>query len=811
MERITPLLTFLACCVTAAISNNITPERGFAAVIWPPIGISIAGLMIETRKTLFAIFLASLLFNFRTFEPYFLLYTLIISMVETLAALVGVSILKQIKNFDWSFGQTEHVIKFLLKVVIPSSVIAPIIGSPLLFKINELHKETFLQNFFTWWLGNALGVAIFTPFVLIISKDAIFASFKRNFPEYVLICSMTILACSYLFIDIDPIVDWMPQVVRRIYLLFPLIIWCAVRFAPVGTAILLQVIAAFATYGAVNNSAVFAGSNSPEAFNSVQLYLGFLSASGFLVTAHVTQSTRNEVRFRSMFEMAGAPSALVAKNGQFKLVNEQFCKMIGYTQEELLQKKFADITHPDDVNDNVRLFKSLMAGQTQNIHLEKRYISKNGDTIWCQIDAALINHSAPEDVTSIAIVQDITTRKIAELAAEKAKKDAEDSNRAKTEFLAFMSHEIRTPLGVILGFAEILRDKSLDQKLRDEFAETIHRNALELGALIDDVLDISKVEAGRVELNRDTIDLTDLIRDIKGTFSLQAEHKNILLELSIEDDVVTSIISDHKVLRQILVNVVGNAVKYTDKGHVILRVSQASAKDTNNSSTIFRITDTGCGISQDERCKIFTPFGQTKSPSTQKLQRTGLGLVLSKKLARLLGGDLELQESTPGQGSTFVVTIESGPLNRKAKNLPETTARKDNFKTSTRNQLDGLEILVAEDTADQALLIKFLLTDAGASVELVNNGAGAVEKSLSSSFDLVLLDMQMPILDGFDTARILRRQGFKKPIIALTAQALKSDAERAIQSGCDRHLSKPFTQERLVHAIYELLSHSEPT
>ena len=810
MERFTPILTFLACCITAAISNNITPDSGFATVIWPPIGIGIAGLMIETRKTLIAIFLASMIFNFRPSEPS-LIATTSISLAETLAAFIGASTLKQIANFDWSFGQTDHVLKFLLRVVTPSSIIVPIIGTPVLFATKTQHGENFFENFSTWFMGNVLGIMIFTPFILIVSKDAIWAPFRKRLPEYALLCSLTVITCSYLFIDIDQTVTWMPQVVRRIYLLFPLVIWAAVRFGPVGTTFLLLVIAAFATYGAVNNSAVFVGANTPETFHSVQMYLGFLAASGFLVAAHVTQSTRNEVRFRSMFEMAGAPSVLVGRNGQFKLVNEQFCKMTGYNELELMQKKFADITHPDDVNDNVRLFRRLMAGQEQNIHIEKRYLAKNGDTIWCQVDATLINHSAPEDATSIAIVQDITTRKIAEMAAEKAKKDAEDANRAKTEFLAFMSHEIRTPLGVILGFAEILRDKSIDQKLRDEFAETIHRNAVELGGLIDDVLDISKVEAGRVELSRDEVNIVDLIRDIKASFSLQAEQKNLSLDMRIDDNIVESITTDHKVLRQILVNIVGNAVKYTDQGHIILHVSQTAPKDDTNTVTIFTITDTGRGIPDDERCKIFKPFGQTKCPSTQKLQSTGLGLVLSKKLARLLGGDLELQESKEGQGSTFVVTIDSGPTKKQTKRPSNEIKPRDDLKISGRKHLEGVEILVAEDTPDQALLIKFLLNDAGASVEIVNNGAGAVEKSLSNNFDVLLLDMQMPILDGFDAARILRRQGFKRPIIALTAQALKSDAERAIQAGCDRHLSKPFTQDRLVQAIHELLSQSTPT
>lgn len=798
MERFTPILTFLAYSVTAAISNNITPDSGFAPVIWPPIGIAIAGLMLETRKTLVAIFLASVIFNFRATEPS-ISANIPISLSETLAAFVGAHTLRNIPDFDWSFAQTDHVVKFLLKVVGPTSIITPMIGTPVLFVTHALHGETLWGNFSTWCLGNAIGIMIFTPFVLIISKTNIYSPFKKRLKEYVLLYVVALLTCSYLFLDFEPLAAWVPNVVRRIYLLFPIIIWCAVRFAPIGTSFLLQAIAAFATYGAINNSSVFLGTNTPETFSTVQLYLGFLVCSGLLVSAHVTQSNRNEVRFRSMFEMAGVPSVLIGSHGQFKLVNDQFCNMTGYTRSELLQKKFTDITHPDDIADNMQAFKRLMAGEQASIRIEKRYIVRNGDTIWSQIDAALINHCAPEELTSIAIIQDITTRKLAEIAADTARKDAEAANQAKSEFLAFMSHEIRTPLGVILGFAEILKDKAIDQHLRDEFAETIHRNAIELGSLIDDVLDLSKVEAGRVELAREVVNISELIRDIKTTFYLAAKNKTIDLDMTIDESAPNSIVSDHKVLRQILINIVGNSFKYTEKGRISLRVSQTRCVGSDIRMTMFTISDTGCGILESERAKIFKRYGQSTCPTASKAKSTGLGLVLSKHLAQLLGGDVELKESRPGEGSTFVVTVDSG-------NLPEEPIQKFALmEKPLKKRLDGLQILVAEDTPDQALLIKFLLTDAGASVTTVNNGAAAVEQTLNNSFDVVLMDMQMPILNGLDACRIIRRQGFSRPIIALTAQALKTDTGRSLAAGCDRHVSKPFTQDRLVKTIQETL------
>jgi len=805
MERLTPLFTFLAYCATAAISNKVTTESGFAPVIWPPMGIAVAGLLLEKRFTLIAIFIGALIFNYRPSDPSFA-FALPIAIAETAGAVTGAWSVRKIQNFDWTFGHTSDVWKFFIRTVLASALITPIIGTPMLVLFKSLHIESITQNFMTWWMGNALGILIFTPFALIVSKDALTKPFRNRFFEYFALLALVTLTCSYLFIDVKTTITLIPQVLRRIYLLFPLVLWGAIRFGPLGTSFLLLEVAALATYGASANSVVFSGNNTTETFNSMQLYIGFLAGSGYLVAAHVTESQRNESRFRSMFELGGVPSALVDSMGRFKLVNDQFCKMTGYSEDELKQIKFTDITHPEDAHDNLTAFQSMLAGKQKGVHLEKRYIVKGGDTIWAIVDATMINHSAPEDVTSIAIIQDITTRKLAELAAKKATQDAEDANKAKTEFLAFMSHEIRTPLGVILGFAEILRNKNISQNLRDEFAETIHRNALELGSLIDDVLDLSKVEAGRVELARNTVQISDLIRDLEGTFSLEAKNKNLVFNVTLDKDGPTSIISDHKILRQILVNIVGNAIKYTEKGRVAMRVGLQTIENAGLAMAVFTVSDTGCGISDNERDKLFHAFGQTTSKSIKRKQGTGLGLVLSKKLARLLGGDVELKESIPGQGSTFVVTVDAGPISKQIKTVLQPEVKPIEMSATKTKRLDGTKILVAEDTPDQALLIKFLLADVGASVTVVNNGAGAVEKILSDKFDIILMDMQMPILDGFDATRLLRRQGFKKPIIALTAQAFKQDSYKALQAGCNRHLSKPFTQDRLVQAIEESLN-----
>lgn len=801
MQWLFPLLSATAYLVTALIGHTVPNESGFGSVVWPPAGIAVAALLFEQRRTALAIFTASFMFNYWVSNGSLILSP-VMALSDLACGLIGAQTIKRIKDFDWTFGNTQQVWGFLFGAVTLSTLVKPLIGSPLLLIAGKINQQEFTQTLLTWWLGDALGVLVFTPFIMLVSRDALLVTFEKKYFEYAVLSSLTILTCCYLFLDAEPMKSWVPSLLRRFYVLFPLSLWGAVRFGPVGVSFLFLAIAALATFGARTNAPIFTEMQTLETFNTIQMYLGFLASTALLTASSLRESSRSELKFRSMFQMAGVPAALVDTQGQFRLINDQFCAMTGYSRKDLLSMGFADITHPDDIEENNVIFKRLLSGEIKYVHFEKRYIVKNGDTIWVLVDSTLIQQNVGEDLTVIAIVQDITQRKMAELAAAKSQQLAEEANRAKSEFLAFMSHEIRTPLGVILGFAELLKNPDLAENSRRDFTETIHRNAIELGGLIDDMLDLSKVEAGRLELVREAVNLEDLARDIRDTFSLEAELKDIELKVELEQNTPKEIMSDHKRLRQILVNIVGNAVKYTSTGSVSVSIGPTFLPDNKSPGLNFTICDTGCGISQNELSEIFKPFGQTKRVRARKIRGTGLGLVLSRQLARLLGGDVVLKQSTPNEGSTFLVTIDAAsPLVSQQTGEP-TKKLTEIGSNEEPTRLEGLKVLVAEDTPDQAMLINFLLSDLGAHVEIADNGAAAVEKSMKNKVDIVLMDMQMPVLDGYDATRILRRQGFRNPIIALTAQALREDRVKALAAGCSNHLAKPFTQERLLAAIH---------
>lgn len=385
---------------------------------------------------------------------------------------------------------------------------------------------------------------------------------------------------------------------------------------------------------------------------------------------------------------------------------------------------------------------------------------------------------------------------------------AEAANRAKSRFLANMSHEIRTPLGAVLGFAELLRSPNQSPEDRQNCVTAIARNGKVLLKIIDDVLDLAKIEAERVEAEHIKVNLMDLLYDIRVVHSYKASEKGIQLEMSSPTQLPRFILSDPLRLKQILNNMIGNAIKFTEKGKVTLTVSLEG--QAPHQRLKFSVKDTGCGLSASEASRLFQPFMQADSSTSRRYGGTGLGLVISKQLAKLLGGDVILKETKPGAGSTFVLTIDPGPLS--ADVLVEGSTLLSGQSGDNRSgpgegrvRLDGVKILLADDASDNRQLISRLLKMAGATVDTAVDGGEAVEKALGNHFDVILMDIQMPGTDGYEATHRLRGQGYKRPIIALTAHAMKEELERCLKAGCDHHLSKPIEYQNLLHSIRKFI------
>jgi len=397
-------------------------------------------------------------------------------------------------------------------------------------------------------------------------------------------------------------------------------------------------------------------------------------------------------------------------------------------------------------------------------------------------------------------MRDITEHKRAMSELSRAKQAAESASRAKSEFLANMSHEIRTPMTAILGFADILADEIEKPELA-KAVQTIKRNAEYLLRLLDDILDLSKIEAGRLYLEQVSCSPRALVEDVISLMKARADSKKVPLEIKYVGAIPATIATDPIRLRQILINLVSNAIKFTEAGGV--KVVTWLVENAGHTPELrFDVIDTGIGMTEEEVDKLFQPFTQADSSMTRRFAGSGLGLAISKRLAGMLGGDITVT-STPQKGSTFSVTVGTGPL----AGVPmlegptdAAAARVQSAQPMAKPQpkLD-CRVLLAEDGFDNRRLISLLLEKAGADVVVAENGQIAVEKTLAaaSPFDVILMDMQMPIMNGYTATRELRSKGYTGPIIALTAQAMSGDRQKCLDAGCDDYLSKPIDRHKL--------------
>lgn len=389
------------------------------------------------------------------------------------------------------------------------------------------------------------------------------------------------------------------------------------------------------------------------------------------------------------------------------------------------------------------------------------------------------------------------------------KTQAESANEAKSRFLANMSHEIRTPLAAVLGFTDIMSAGELGETEKAECLAAIKRNGELLLRLIDDILDLSKIEAQKLKFEAQTFSLPALLRDVQATVSPRAAQKNIHLAFNGDLDPELEHVSDPLRIKQVLLNIVGNAIKFTEKGGVDVRwhhVAEAPAGGSKRSDRIVVVVrDTGIGLSPGQAETLFQPFTQADVSTRRRFGGTGLGLVISKQLARSLGGDLKLVESAPDKGSVFEISFL---LPRKADAVTEKTPSRT-ASPDTDAFAEGRRVLVVDDVQDNRILVERYLRSTGADILQAASGREAVEQVRRGAVDLIFMDIQMPGMDGYETTEQIRELGFAGPIVALTAHAMEEEIQRCREVGCDRVLTKPIQRQFLLHTMNELL-HPEP-
>lgn len=388
------------------------------------------------------------------------------------------------------------------------------------------------------------------------------------------------------------------------------------------------------------------------------------------------------------------------------------------------------------------------------------------------------------------------------------KKRAEAASRAKTDFLANMSHEIRTPLSAILGFTQVLEEsyESLSEAERNDHFRTIQQSGQHLLQLVNDVLDLSKIEAEKAGIEHTRVNVIEMVKAVVAMLEDRCESKGVKVTAEIAAGVPQWIHVDERRLRQILINLIGNAAKFTEQGTITLRYSSASSELIDHHDLLFEVEDTGIGIPADQLNLLWAPFHQVDASAQRRFGGAGLGLTISRKLAELMGGTMGVR-STPGEGSCFSLRLTA--LQAEPPQQQDNPAELAGDESSI---LQGARVLLAEDTPTNQRLIKYHLDKLGIEATIVDDGQQAVDLLLDGGlpvepqgFDLVLLDMQMPVLDGYGAARLLKEGGCHIPLIALTAHAMEGAREDCLEAGCDDFLTKPIDRATLAAKLAQWL------
>ncbi len=540
------------------------------------------------------------------------------------------------------------------------------------------------------------------------------------------------------------------------------------------------------------------------AFILYMIYLGSM-----LTQLNPSKTVPNRVR--SALDNLSEGLLVLDRSGRVVLANKVFCQVMNVDADRIIGKTPHDCFQWLDVGgqsiDTLPWVESSATGQRildQMICVDVPEESRTDDDTPKRV-AFKINCAPVASESSQGHGVLVSFENVTEL--ENSKQAAEYANQAKSDFLANMSHEIRTPMNAILGFTDWLRrGLAKDPAEQQEYLSTIHASGSHLMSLINDILDLSKIEAGKLELSHEKCSPFAIVDNVAKILRGRAQEKEIELDIIYPSPLPSRITTDDVRVRQVITNLVGNAIKFTSEGGVTVTTELVGDRQKQLQISI---VDSGIGMTPEQVEKIFDPFVQADSSVTRKFGGTGLGLAISKRIVESLGGQV-VTTSEPGVGSNFTFTINVGPID----NTPmishaqyRETTKQQRSKREEITRLPAGKILVVDDGDANRRLIKLILEKAGCQVSEAENGKLGLDKALANHFDLILMDMQMPVMDGYKATETLRQAGSKTPILALTANAMTGDREKCLAAGCDDFLAKPVKIDEVLSTVAHYLAH----
>jgi PAS domain S-box-containing protein len=583
-----------------------------------------------------------------------------------------------------------------------------------------------------------------------------------------------------------------------LYSLVPFMLWSALRFGTTGVSTSSIAIAVLAIWGATHGRGPFIGPGPLSNVLSLQLFL-FSTAAPFMVLAAVVEENRqtSDQLFRSIFENAqiGISFYRIATGEIFP--NRALQEMLGYSEKELGRlERWDDISHPEDRASSAERYGELVQGKREKDQWEQRLIRRDGCIVATSVRFFLLRDTEGKPQYVAALQEDITERKRLEAELVTAKEIAEAATKAKSEFLANTSHEIRTPMNAILGMTHLALKTDLTSKQRDYVTKT-KAAAQSLLGIINDILDFSKIEAGKLEMERTDFRLEEVLENVSSVISQKAHDKNLEFLLATQPDLPVDLVGDPLRLGQILINLVNNAVKFTEHGEIVVTVSLVE-KAFDRVNMKFSVRDSGIGMTPEQTARLFQAFSQADSSTTRKYGGTGLGLSISKKLVEMMDGNIWV-ESDRGKGSAFHFTawfnIGSGKAKRRL----------------IISDTGSIRVLVVDDNQQAREILTDSLTGLGLSARSVSSGEEAIRELVSADaqapYSLVMMDWQMPGMDGLETSRIIKRGERLKNVpklVMVTAFGREDIRGQAEEIGVDGYLLKPVTPSTLFDMLVEM-------
>ena len=761
----------------------LATQAGAVTPIWPPTGIALAALMVWGPRMALPVAIAAVGVNITNEAQHgslrdASLLGLWIGIGNTAAPMVTAWLLQRL-GFQRQFQRIQDVWLFFLAAMI-GAVVSAANGVTALWTMGRISGELVFGIGSTWWIGDALGFVGFAPCLLI-----------RPLPGITWRDLVAPLAAT---LGLTALVGWDPlgmhEVMPSAYLTLLPLVWLGVRGGPhavaLGYVILatVLVLATNAGHGPMAHQGYVSPLVALASFLSVGALLSHLLGvwsqhwQGMLRDAEARGAA--DERFRVLFEKSSDAHLLFDERGIID------CNLATITMLRLQDKAQVLKLHPAVLSPERQPDGRLSSEKSQEMdrlareegHHRFEWTHRRADGSDFPVEVTLTPVQLAGKPALLVVWHDLTDRKAAEDAVRQARDAAQEALQAKSDFLATMSHELRTPLNGVIGMAALLRQTRLDTEQQDQVA-TIHACAGHLLTLINDILDLSRLEADKVQIEDIPCDLRRLTREVGAMLRSRADEKGITLTCTTADDLPEAILTDPVRLRQILLNLVGNAVKFTDRGSVSLHLGWEPGR------LVATVRDTGIGMDSDTVSRLFQPFTQADASMARRYGGSGLGLAISRRLAGLMGGTLSVT-SAPGQGSLFALNLPAMPCD-----VPHRQSRAYPALQRTRR------ILLVEDNAVNRKVASLMLRSMGHTVELAENGQVALDRLEEPGIDLVFMDCQMPILDGMEATRRLRERGNRVPIVAMTANALDGDREACLAVGMDDYLSKPITPDAL--------------